>query len=422
MKLRVTLNTGSLVLAFALISQFIPAYFSYQFDFSIILILLFVALYNINSIKKNANIFLIVVVYIFLVFCIVMYRELYFYDYGSSLEKSYLSDLRPILLLLFASLFIESFSLKVSRKQIYYLSLFLIIILSVPNFFGMFDIAIYQKIHSILYSDVYYVGSYLEQIGKHMTVSSYASLNSRLSSIFLQPAVAGIFFASMTFFFILQAKFYENKIPIYFLIFLSLYNGYLSSSSVIDVLPAFLLFSIFNFSYRMILMLFFIFIGTLLCLYLFVNEYFLILDRIFLGSRFHPDENIVKAWSVINISMNEFFVGINKIASQAIGKGFGDSGYLIKYTNGGALYVILYYSTLLILIRKVFVKFARRIEYFQVRSMSKYFNSLLLMFLTAEIGFTPFSQPQSSLMITIYLLYLYYFLITTFSSQANKNE
>ena len=405
-----TFNIGNFVLISALMSQFIPAYFSYQYDFYIVLICVFVALYNVNSVQKNSDLILILLIYALLVFCVILFRELNFTVYGASIGKDLLSDLRPFTLLLFGALFVETFSLTVTRVKFYYLSLILMLTLSIPNILGLIDVEVYKKIHFMLYSDIYYVPSHLEMLGQHMTVSSYAALNNRLSSIFLQPATAGIFFTTMAYFFIIQAKFLKKgKGLMYILVLLSVFNGYLSGSTVITLFPAFLLFSIFNFSFRVVILIFLTSAIFIFSFYIFFNEFFLTIDRLFLGGRFDPNGNIVQAWSGIYISIAEFFIGINKLELGLSGKGFGDSGYLIKFVNGGVLYILIYYSTLIILIRRIFIKYAKRVEYFKVKILSKYFNSLFLLYLMAEIGFTAFSQPQSSLIIIVYLIYLYYF-------------
>jgi hypothetical protein len=409
-----TSNIGNFVLIFALISQFIPAYFLYQYDFFIILMLAFVVLYSVKSVNKSSDLFLILLIYTFLVFCIIVFRELNSTVQGGMVSKQFLSDLRPLMLLLFTALFLESFSITVTRVKFYYLSLILMLTLSIPNIFGLIDFEIYKKIHFILYSDIYYVPSHLETLGQHMTVSSYASLNGRLSSIFLQPATAGIFFTTMAYFFIIQAKFLrKGKGLMYLLVLLSVFNGYLSGSTVIMLFPVFLLFSIFNFSFRAVILIFLISFIFIFAIYKLSYDYFLIIDDLFLGKRFDPNGGIVQAWSSININIVEFFIGINKFElGVASSKGFGDSGYLIKFTNGGILYILVYYSSLIILIRRIFIKYVKQVECFKVRLLSKYFNSLLLLYLMAEIGFTAFSQPQSSMVITIYLIYLYYFYIS----------
>ena len=413
MKMIRTSNIGNFVLIFALISQFIPAYFLYQYDFFIILMLAFVVLYSVKSVNKSSDLFLILLIYTFLVFCIIVFRELNFTVYGSLVGKEFLSDLRPLLLLLFLALFLESFSIKVTRVRFYYLSLILMLVLSIPNILGLIDFEIYKKIHFILYSDVYYVPSHLETLGQYMTVSSYAALNGRLSSVFLQPATAGIFFTTMAYFFIIQARFLKKgKGLMYFLVLLSVFNGYLSGSTVIMLFPVFLLFSIFNFSFRAIILIFLISLIFIFTIYVIFYDYFLIIDGPFLGKRFDPNGNIVQAWSAINIDIVEIFIGINKLELGVSGKGFGDSGYLIKFVNGGLLYVLVYYSFLIILMRRIFIKYVKSIECFKVRMLSRYFNSLLLLYLMAEIGFTAFSQPQASMIITIYLIYLYYFYIS----------
>lgn len=400
---------GKLILYFSLVTQFIPAFFMHQYDVSILLIVAIVILLNIKTALNGRPIYLFII-YLLLVALLFSVKMLFVVELEHRFEKSILSDVRPMLLLIFAWVFIKKYNLSVKRKEFFFVSFLLIAFLSIPNIVGLIDGHYYRTIHSNLYSNIMYVGSLLDSRGEFMTVSSYASLQGRLSSIFLQPAAAGILFSSLAFIFLIVFKASKiNRIVAIILFILCFVNGYVSGSTVVALLPFFVIIAYLNFTPNFILLLIILLFASLGFLYIFDPYTFNIFDQYIFGGRFISDGNIATAFSKIDINLFNILFGIDK--AQYYGKGFGDSGYLIKFALGGVVYLMAYFTILFTLLKIVFNNALSNFHFLNKFTFQGHFSSLLLLFMLSEIGFTAFSQVHASFITVIMMLFLYYYLL-----------
>jgi hypothetical protein len=380
------------------LTQLTPAFFSYYYDSVLLLFGLLLTLKNPAKFiyfQKPLLTFLgLVIIIISLKYSFYILQGVY-YPLASVFGKIF-SDLRIFYIIGLVYYF------KEIRGGSYSLFVKLIFIISFINFIvnmiGVFNTGLYLQILSY-YFDPYSVSGYYEAFGK-VTTSHVAALNNRFSGIFLQPATAGLVHSVIIFMGVISLIKIKFDWLIVIILCLTVFNGYVSGSTVFEMsvifAPLFLFYKINSTGSKIALLgLMAIFFSLIIIVW---HETILNFVNInILGLRFTEGSNNGRYFNSLNLSLVEVLFGHTRLT---IGKGAGDSGYIIKFVNAGVVYIIFYYYALAYYLKKI-------LSWGDLTFTGKTFSkAFFTFFMLAEIGFTPFSLPQSSVII-FFTLFLF---------------
>lgn len=395
MQAELTRRKNWLLLIF--LTQLTPAFFSYYYDIVLLLFGLFLTLKNpakfIYFQKPLLTLLGLIVIIISLKYSFYILQDVY--HSLADVSGKVFSDLRIFYIIGLLYYF------KEIRRGGYSLFVRLIFTISFINFvvnmIGIFNIDLYLQILSY-YFDPYSVSGYYEAFGK-VTTSHVAALNNRFSGIFLQPATAGLVHSVIIFMGVISLIKIKFDWLIVIILCLTMFNGYVSGSTVFEIsiifAPLFLFYQI-NSTGSKIALLVLIVIFFSLIIIVWYESIFNFVNINILGLRFTEGSNNSRYFNIIDLSLAEVLFGHTRLV---MGKGAGDSGYIIKFVNAGVVYIIFYYYALAYYLKKM-------LSWGELTFTGKTFSkALFTFFMLAEIGFTSFSLPQSSVLIffTVYL-------------------
>jgi len=310
-----------------------------------------------------------------------------FFTNSFPLNKQFLSDFRPFLVFGIFYYLNDIFQILSFSHKLYIFFLILIL-LSIPNILGLINQTYYSSILKYYYK--YVIGGF--ENSENTNIAQIASLQGRFSSIFGQPATAGSFFFITT---IISARLYYfkfnnslyQKILLFSIFSLSIFNGYITISAFFQFGFILLLIIYLHLKYTNLRIISFG-LTFLFLIYIFSNNIFnelIILFDYITSARYNEDGNIIPLMKKTEI--NNLFFGFFYIDPGT--KSAGDSSIWMKFVQGGFLYIIFYYIVLIKNIKKMFF----------IKTRYKYFYiALFLSMFFGEIGFTVFSQPKSTLL------------------------
>ncbi len=384
-------------LYFIIISQFTVAFTPFYFDVILILIYFFITI-KIQKFKLNR--YLLLPIILFLSFAVI--HELRYINNDFAIfPKSLYSDLRPFFFLAL------SYNLLVGINVSYNLILNILFLNSLINFLfniiGFIDPDIFRKLVTIIFNKSYIIIQHSENNGFPTSLSYMSSLQGRFCGAYIQPISAGLSssFIILTIIYLLHSNKFNFKVLI--IIFFSLFNGFVSYSTMFHLLPFFI--SVWYIINKInIYILFSSIIIFILCFLFFlsfvdINEISLLFFTITSG-RYSEDGNIAAVLLTKNFNIIDYIFGFDPYSLGHSGKGVGDSGFFIKWISGGIVYIFLY-----------FILLYNALRYYQKKtsdkhSLSLFFNFIFFIFLLVELGTTPFSLPQFSIFFYVVLLLL----------------
>jgi hypothetical protein len=228
------------------------------------------------------------------------------------------------------------------------------------------------------------------------SVAVLAAAQGRISSIFGQPATAGLaFYCIIISFIMLKDKF--NKYLLFLLLISALYIGLLPKSSFFSIGLILTIFVYIILKYvkiklnlPLLLMPTFLF---LLIISFSINELNLLGDDIMSGRLTKNSHSLVP---LKNMSSLDLFFGINSLANIRI----GDSAITLRIVLGGIIFHFIY----IILLYKIFSYKLQVIK----RNDRIIIISFLITLSFGELGFTSFSQPSISALLFFPILIAYF--------------
>ena len=113
------------------------------------------------------------------------------------------------------------------------------------------------------------------------------------------------------------------------------------------------------------------------------------MDLYVTSGRYGGDSHIVNLFQSISLNASDYLFGFNLEIKNFYGKGLGDSGLIIKFINGGIIYMIFYY----LFIFRIF-----KIMSFRTHDKTL-FSATFMYMLLIESGTNGFSLPQASIII-----------------------
>ena len=378
--------------------QLTPTFSKYYYDVVLVLFGLFIFFNNpvkfIFSQKPLIRILLLIL--------IIMVLKYFFYSIeGSSpsvqeILGKIISDARIFYIIGLAYYFREI------GKDSYSLFVALIFLVEffnfITNILGLFSGDLYRQILSF-YFEFYSVAGYYENFGK-VTVSHVASLNNRYSGVFLQPVTAGLVHSTILFMGLISIVKIKFDWRVVIILCMAYFNGYVSQSTVFQMatifLPLFLFFKIKRIDHKASLLI--SMLSVFIIIFSVYSDFFVKFIEInVMGLRFSEGSNNARYFKSVNLNWAEILFGH---VNTATGKGGGDSGFIIKFINGGIIYMLFYYYFI--------AKYFKEILYWNnMKFISKaFFNALFVFLMLVETGTTSFSLPQYSLIIFFTLLLL----------------
>jgi len=387
------------------ILQLTPALFGYYYDAVLVLfgLLLFFTNPERFVFSQRPLFFIIGLIFFSYLLKNFFYLILGSSDFSLDIPKKILSDAR-IFYIIGLTYFFQSCK-AFSYALFVRLALIVSCVSFVVNIVGVFSIDLYLGILD-QYFKPYSVEGYYDKFGA-VSTAHVAALNGRFSGVFLQPVVAGLVHSSILFMGVVSLIKVRLDWSVILIVCLSIFNGFVSQSTVFELSFIFLLIYLF-YVFRDIDKVVIAGGIALLTIIGFTFWHNLIWDYInidILGLRFSEGSNNARYFSGISLTLPEILFGHVEYLS---GKGAGDSGYIIKFVNAGVFYIVVYYLALLYFLKKCLLwKSLNGVS----RLFSKSFFSFLML---VEIGVTAFSLPQASLII--------YFLLFWFLHVLNKIE
>lgn len=362
-----------------LYAQFFPGVFPYIYD---IFLVIFAGKVFLDKEKPRVPFFFIF--YLVILFTQIMIGFYRFNEIG----KYFLSDLRIIVVIfIILNLPFQKYDLKAILKFFYICLLLNSIFIAI----GFVDNSLYSSIIKFYHSG-YIIESHSQRMGTNVSLSYVTSLQQRFTGFFLQPVSSGIFFSILLF-----CIFYLWRIKVLslsnFLILsvMALFCGYSSLSTVFQMSILLLIFYYFSpkkyfVFYLMVVIVIFITVLTVFDL----EELLIFIDIFFMSGRYGNDSNIAGMFASIDLTLVDYLFGFNLESKGYFGKGLGDSGYVIKFITGGILYLISYYSLIILIFRKIYIT---KLRY------NDFLISILLFLFLCETGTNAFSLPQVSILI-----------------------
>ncbi len=372
------------MISFALSSQMLPAIFPYFYD------LMLIAFTLLTFIKKNLKIMQLdlVLAVIFIQLFIIFAHLIRYSEYGFYIPALILSDLRPFIIIAF----LYSLPKIGNAKNV---TIFIVSFIVISNFLinlvGYIDQDTFSNIILRFFGSSYSVGSMEEVYGREVSVSYVASLQGRFCGLFLQPVSSGMVNGFLLLYLYVMKK---NKLIepflFYALLLMTVFNGYSSLSS------AFVFSFILWILYFIPIHKFYIFYGVLfVSLIVFIlsivdiETIIFLMDLYVTSGRYGGDSHIVNLFQSISLNASDYLFGFNLEIKNFYGKGLGDSGLIIKFINGGIIYMIFYY----LFIFRIF-----KIMSFRTHDKTL-FSATFMYMLLIESGTNGFSLPQASIII-----------------------
>ena len=267
---------------------------------------------------------------------------------------------------------------------------------SAINIIGYIDRESYILINNFWNGDARLLGD------TGMNVASIAAKQQRYSSIFAQPATAGLAYFSMLYALMISKK----HLPMWvFLlaVIAALFSGFSSKSSFFSA--ALLMYILFNIIFRLLPMysksiVFMLAMAapTLLTYFLFyfgISEVKLFGDDI-LGSRFQESSYLYRLISLLD--WTDYVFGVDGFEKS--GARIGDNAILMRVALAGVFFHLTYLSFLTFLVLKLITLLIPK----------KYFSSILSFYAVVgfgELGFTSFSQPGVVFLIFLPIILIY---------------
>lgn len=249
-----------------------------------------------------------------------------------------------------------------------------------------------------------------------MTVASIASGQQRYSSIFAQPATAGLAFFSMLFALLISRK----NLPIWLFllaVIAVLFSGFSSKSSFFSA--ALLVCIIFNIIFRLLPMYSksFVFVlaiaaPSLLTFLMFsigISEVKLFGDDI-LGSRFQESSYLYRLISLLD--WTDYVFGIDGFEKS--GLRIGDNAILMRVVLAGVFFHLTYLASLTFFVLRLI----------NLLVPKRYFSSILSYYAAigfGELGFTSFSQPSVVFLIFLPIVLIYAQQAVSFRASMNSS-
>jgi hypothetical protein len=294
----------------------------------------------------------------------------------------------------------------IRNKQLINLLIFSAIFCGVFNMSALFDVSLYIKLNNFWNGDA----RLLNDSG--MTVASIAASQERYSSIFAQPATAGVAFFSMLYCILIIRKHIAAFLFFITIIFI-VFGGYASKSSFFSMglvlyIIFYIFFNIIPKSLKIISFVASMFLPTIMTYFLFsfdVSGIYLFGEDV-MGARLNETSYLRDIVQVIGTQ--DYIFGVNNF--RELGMKLGDNAILMRIILAGVLYNLLYIIALIYCLLKLT----------KISVPEKHFNSIFSFYATVaagELGFTSFSQPG-----VVFLGFLPLILFYVFSSPPRESN
>lgn len=254
----------------------------------------------------------------------------------------------------------------------------------------------YVSINNFWNSDARFLGD------TNMTVASIASLQQRYSSIFPQPATAGLAYFSLMYALMISKKHLPMSCFLLAVIAV-LYSGLSSKSSFFHV--ALFVYVVFNVIFRLLpmyfrglLFIFAMFAPTLLTFFLFATDILEVSEfaQGVLGPRYQESSYLHRL--ITSLDSMDYMFGVDGF--DKLGMRIGDSAVVMRTVLAGIVFNFIYLISLSFLVLKLVNLFVPR-EY--VCSVLSYYAVIGL----GELGFTSFSQPGVVFLVFLPIILIY---------------